>query len=333
MAALLVAYTLYIGKLWRAAFILPSAVFLLSTRSLSEYLIMVVAMWVMSIAAAGRGPERDGNGTVNRQRTALAHRRRAAALALPIMATLIFVSLALATPAPLSITIRGVETNGQFRSIWKIQALVTNQSGKPLQPHFATDASGYMTTFWNVVSGPDQLKPGQRALYTLVAPNVGSMPGVTQPFLLQAVTASPQTISSSGLFTPEHFDAYISPSYVDRVLPLGQIVVLTVQLRSPYGAPVHKRGVKVAMGQVIYAQSTLIPAEARINNAAQGQSPVVARTNANGIATFRIRDANSQGGNPIYFQAYVDPAAGFPYGYSEVVSVQWGDLPAAHRNS
>ena len=118
---------------------------------------------------------------------------------------------------------------------------VTNRTNHTLTPHFATDASGYLTTFWNVVSGPPRLRPHQIANYTLVAPNVGSMPGVTQPFLVQVVTASPQTLSSSSLFTPEPFDSEISPSYVNRVVPLGQTVTLDVGLRSPYGAPVRQK--------------------------------------------------------------------------------------------
>lgn len=231
--------------------------------------------------------------------------------------------MALTAAPPLSIRIESVVTNGQFQSIWQIVASVSNGSEHTVAPHFATNASGYMTTFWNVVDGPRRLRPGQAARFTLVAPNVGSMPGVTQPFVLQAVTAAPDTISSSTRFTPERFDCYISPNYVDRVLPLGSQVTLNVELRSPYGAPVHQAGVPVALGQVIYGQNELIPSEASINGASEGQTPVVALTDAQGQATFNIANASVQGGNPVYFQAYVDPDNGFPYGYSEVVSVQW----------
>jgi hypothetical protein len=180
-----------------------------------------------------------------------------------------------------------------------------------------------MTTFWNVVTGPETLGPGREATYTLVAPNVGSMPGVTQPFVLQAVTASPESISSSAVFTPQRFDCYILPSYVDSLVPLGGSVSLTVQLRSPYGAAIHSRGVPVALGQVIYGQNYLIAGEAEINGAPEGQSPVIALTNAEGIASFRIWDSSVQGGNPLYFQAYVNSPSGYPYGYSEIVSIQW----------
>lgn len=248
-------------------------------------------------------------------------------LSLSVAAGIACIILALTLPAPLTINIKTIETNGQFRSVWRIKALVSNRSHSRVEPHFATDASGYMTTFWNVTSGPPALNPGQEALYTLVAPNVGSMPGVTQPFVLQAVTASPETISSSSVFTPQGFDTYISPSYVDNVLPLGANVTLKVELRSPYGAPIHRAGTPIALGQVIYGQSTLIPGQAEINNAPEGHSPVIALSDKRGVATFRIRNNSVQGGNPLYFQAWVQPRRGFPYGYSEVVSVQW----ASHR--
>jgi hypothetical protein len=231
--------------------------------------------------------------------------------------------LALTAAPPFSVKVRAVETNGQLRSIWRLQALVTNNSNKTLTPHFATDASGYLTTFWNVTVGPKRLRAHQSALYTLVAPNVGSMPGVTQAFVLQVVTPSPQTISSSTLYTPEHFDSYISPSYVNHIVPLGNSVKLEVDLLSPYGAPIRRSGVHIAMTQIIYAQTDLFPGEAVINNAPEGQSPVIANTNSQGIAHFTVRYNSVQGGNPLYFQAYVSPRQGFPYGYSEVVSVRW----------
>lgn len=323
---LLVAYALYFPLLRGATFILPSIIFLFSTRSLSEYFIMMVAMWAVSVVP--HAAHRQGDVVASRKATGgsrLLGRRavRWAFLGGPLAAAIACIGLALGASAPLAIHVLTMRTNGQLRSIWRIKAQVANRSDKALAPHFATDASGYMTTFWNVLVGPSVLRPGQRATYVLVAPNVGSMPGVTQPFVLQAVTASPDTMSSSSLVTPEHFSATITPSYVDRLVPLGQEVSLTVQLRSPYGAMVHRAGVRVALGQVIYGQNALIPGEAIINHAPEGRSPVDVRTDATGVAHFVIVDRVLQQGNPLYFQAYVDPPHSFPYGYSEVVSVEW----------
>jgi uncharacterized membrane protein len=333
--ALLIFSSTYFDRLWKATFIFPSVAFLFSTRSLDEYFGMMVAMWVVSTLSPGGGltrevtalPSLDSPSDRKPRRWNRRSRHRIGArvvvLCASVAAVFVCFGLAIATPAPIRIKIESVETNGQFRSIWLIKALVTNRSDASVTPHFATDASGYMTTFWNSTAGPKILRSGESALYTLVAPNIGSMPGVTQPFLLQAVSDSPESMSSSALFTPEPFDSSISPSFVDRIIPLGKVISLQVELRSPYGAPVKQGKIRIALGQVIYAQNALIPGEAEINGAPEGQSPVIALTNGNGIAKFRVSDSSDQGGNPLYFQAYVDPVNGFPYGYSEVVSVQW----------
>lgn len=335
-AALLTIYSLFGPLLRKATFILPSVVFLFSTRSLSEYFIMMVAMWVVGVISGGENevtlPARSAPTTPDRAaahpRRLLHHNRHAIifgwlCLGAFTAATLYFVDVALSTAAPFEIRVQSMESNGQFRSIWRIRAQVVNRSTEVLQPHFATDGSGYMTTFWNIESGPRRLLAHHTSTYVLVAPNVGSMPGVTQPFVLQAVTSSPNTISSSPLQTPEEFSATVTPSYVDHFIPLGHAVSLRVQLRSPYGAPIRRAGVRIALGQVIYAQDGLIAGEAQINGAPEGRSPVVAMTNATGEASFRVADRSVQGGNPLYFQAYVNPRDSFPYGYSEVVSIQW----------
>lgn len=323
---LFLLYVRFFDRISGATFILPSLGFFFATRSLSEYFFMMVAVWLVAFLAGGTvstAPAIHSDRPVLAVGGRLRVRTSSMVLGAGCILAGVFIGSAMLTPAPLKMTIQSVESNGQFQGIWRIKAQVTNQTGHRLDPHFATNASGYMTTFWNVVNGPSSVGPHRRAVYDLVAPNIGSMPGVTQPFYLQAVTASPDTISSSGLFVPEQFSCYISPNYVDRIVPFGQRVALQVTLRSPYGAPVHRGGVPVALGQVIYGQDSLIPAEGSINGEAIGQTPIVLATNSQGTASFTVSDSFAQGGNPLYFQAYVDPTSGFPYGYSETVSVQW----------
>jgi uncharacterized membrane protein len=326
--ALIVVYLLYFPSLWRATFILPCIVLFFPTRSLAEYFMTLIAVWTVSVANAGSGPRSTVTGGLAvhafHHTTAARRRRWTASLGvgafLPAAACLV---TAVVTPAPLVLQIRSVVTNGQLQGVWQMAVQATNRSRATLAPHFAANYVGQMTSFWHVTAGPAKLRPGQTATYTLVAPNLGSMPGITEPFVLQAVTATPETISSTALYTPQFFDSYITPSYVDEVEPLGRTVSLQIELRSPYGAEIRRAGVRVALGELIYAQDALIPAEATINNAPEGQTPVLAVTDSDGLATFRVRDAYIQGGNPVYFQAYVDPSVGYPYGYSEIVSVLW----------
>ena len=326
-AAFIFIYLLYFSSLWRATFVLPCVVLFFPTRSLAEYFTTLIAVWTISFANAGSGPGSTVRGdlAVRTHRHSTARRRRwMASLGVgTFLPAAVFLVIAVATPAPLVLQIRSVVTNGQLQGVWQMTVQTRNRSGNTLVPHFAANYVGQMTSFWHVTAGPAQLRPGQTATYTLVAPNVGSMPGITEPFVLQAVTAAPETISSTALYTPQFSDCYITPSYVNKVELLGRTVILQVELRSPYGAEIRRSGVRVALGQLIYAQDALIPAEATINGAPEGQSPVLAVTDSDGLATFRVRDAYVQGGNPVYFQAYVDPSAGYPYGYSEIVSVLW----------
>lgn len=324
---LLSLFVVRFDRLGRAAFILPSIAFFLPTRSLAEYFMTLPAVWIVSIVTT-RSDEFEQAELVPRSVNRLpGGRSLRRVLPFAIIGTLGISTAAMAVgalsiPAPFSMKILSVETNGQLEGVWRLNVGLTNHSSHRLTPHFATNTVGQATTYWNIVKGPASLAPHSSATYSLVAPNRGSMPGITTPFLLDAYTDHPNTVSSSNLYTPEQYATALSPSYVDQVLRPGQATVVRVELRSPFGASISKANVRVALGQIIYGQNSLIPSEARINAAPVGRTPVTALTNANGVATFRLVD-NAPQGQPIYFQAWVDPKGSFPYGYSDIVSVFW----------
>ena len=59
--------------------------------------------------------------------------------------------------------------------------------------------------------------------------------------------------------------------------------------------------------------STSTPRNAIINGGQEGQTPVEAATDADGVATFRISSPVAAS-NPVYFEAnLVKPGAGYPY--------------------
>jgi uncharacterized membrane protein len=330
--AIIVVYTAFFHHAWRVAFVLPSVVLFFPARSLTEYVVTLIAVWIVSLVAPGNGPDPFRRPRMVRVRGTstsawLRRNRQAVRGALLAIAALVpgtlLLALALTTPAPMAMKIVSVSTNGQFERVWQLKVQVTNRSHETLDPHFTAHATSQLTPFWTIRRGPARLEAGRTGSYTLVAPNVGSMPFITQPFIVQAVTPQPETISSSQVYTPQSFSCYITPSYIDQAVPLGHTVTLQVQLRSPFGSQVRKKGVTIALGQIIYGQTALIPSEAEINGALEGQTPVTARTNSDGVAIFRVRDDSIQGGNPVYLQAYVDPTTGFPYAYSEIVSIIW----------
>jgi uncharacterized membrane protein len=321
---ILFAFVAWFPRFGRAAFVLPSLAFFFATRSLAEYFMTVVGVWVVSIATNENGQRSVATEPHRAQRKhPLMRRANVIWVSVLSLGSLLFCAAALADPAPLNMRIMGVTTNGQLEGVWRVMVQVTNKSSSALSPHFATNTVGQASTFWNVSKGPNVLAPHHTATYTVVAPNRGSMPGIATPFLLEAYTDNPNSISSTSLFTPDPYTTALNPSYVDSALRVGQTVVLTSELRNPFGALVHKAGVRIALGQVIYAQNSLIPSEASINSDPAGRTPVFARTDADGEATFRITDDQLQG-QLLYFQSWIQTKGHFPDGYSEIVSVNWG---------
>jgi hypothetical protein len=146
------------------------------------------------------------------------------------------------------------------------------------------------------------------------------MPGIVAPFVVLGTTTSPDTLSVSPQFVPRPYSADLEPGSVDQVIARNGAVVFHVYLRSPFGGLVRKGGVRVALGQVIYGQGTLIDAEGSINGHPEGETPVYAYTTFQGVATFVVSDPQAQE-QPLYLQAWI--AASYPYGYSAIVLVTW----------
>jgi hypothetical protein len=99
-------------------------------------------------------------------------------------------------------------------------------------------------------------------------------------------------------------------------------VTLTVQLDKRYGSGVPRAGVPVTLGQVIYGQDALIPAESSINGEPEGTSPVTAYTDATGQATFVVVGVQAQD-DPVMYEAWLGGNGTVPHGYSNMVSVQY----------
>jgi len=88
------------------------------------------------------------------------------------------------------------------------------------------------------------------------------------------------------------------------------------------GGPRTTSGVSVALSQIVYSQDGLLPGEASIDGASEGQSPIVRRTDHSGKVAFTIVGVQAQS-DPVYFQSWLVPPSGVPTGYSNIVSVQF----------
>jgi hypothetical protein len=154
------------------------------------------------------------------------------------------------------------------------------------------------------------------------------MPGVNSPFSVQAFTADPPTVSKSDARQVSQLRTALTPSSHPSAVPVGTPVELKVQLRDEFGSPIRRSGEPVSLGQVVYAQAGLLAGTASINGAPQGQSPVVARTDADGIAEFSVVGVEAWR-DPVYLQAWVEEPGAAPGAYSNVTSIRFteGEQP------
>jgi uncharacterized membrane protein len=196
--ALLIVYVARFRTVGRLCFVLPLAALFVSGRSLAEYwmtLIAVIAVGSLTadqdVISSVRPPRGLGHLSRARERVALL------ALFLPAAACLV---LALATPQPLAIHIISARSNAALRSVQELRLSVQNRSDEALRPHFATNADG-QSVFWNVRSGPRALAPHAAAVYELTAPDDSATVPNGTPFVVEAVTPSPRTISSTSSFS------------------------------------------------------------------------------------------------------------------------------------
>ncbi len=236
---------------------------------------------------------------------------------------------ALVTRAPLAMHIVATQSTGQVGTIDQVTVTVANRTDHVQRPHFTVDAAGHATTFWNPVdltgrSVVPQIGAHGSATFVLRAPNTGSMPAVSTPMFVMAFTSGPSAISTSNRYLVSELTAEITPDAVNSAVPVHTPLDLAVQLEDPYGEPVHRAGVTIVLGQVVYASSGLLPGESSIDGYAEGASPVSQVTDATGTAHFTVVGDQVQR-QPVFYEAWLDDAVSVPHGYSNQVSVQYTD--------
>lgn len=314
-----------------------AAVFFLPSRSFDEYfleaapLVLVAPLAVMAPRPAvprTLGGVQAPPGTVTRPVRAPSpagptHRGRwqvAAAVSLAVAVAAAGAALLVRPPVRLSVVAE--HSTGQLDTVDRLTVTVQNRSSAAVTPHYATDQTGQQSAFWNVASGPRRLRPGERATVVLAAPDVASMPSLLSGFVVNAYLAHPAAVATSKKVILQHYGSVLTPLGVGHPVPVGRPVTLHVQLTDTLGAPVHRAGVHVDLGQVVYGQTTLGYGEASINGSPEGATPVGATTDAAGRATFVVRGVQAPR-DPVFFEAWVVPPGGLPTSYSNQVDVQF----------
>jgi uncharacterized membrane protein len=336
MVALLVTEAASWPALRSSFVLLSSLVLFFATRSLGSYLVelfpaaLAAAVTVKPITSVSRQRRFEtspfpaaGNQAssapeqVPRSRAAWRYAAVAACSALAAAG----VAGALFSPSPLAMRIVGVHTTGQLSTVDWVAVHVLNRSGGPARPHFSVELGGVLTTFWHAGGGPAVLGPGRSATYTLLAPNTPAMPPVAGGFEVIGFTKGPDTVSRTGAYLPTRDHLVVSPDALSTPVVAGRSVVIRAELFDPLDQPIHRAGVPVYLGQIIYSQAGPRAPSTTINGSLPGQTRVMALTDRRGVATFAIH-ATAASAAPVDFQAnLVDSKDHYPYGYSPILMI------------
>ncbi len=319
LALLLFAYLATYPRLRPATFALPAVALFFASRSYGSYLVALVPAGVVG-AFTTAVPTRASPPPGARRRW---RRWCMAGAGLAAAAVCASLAWALGARAPLRLRISGLRTTGQLATVEQLTLRVANTTGRVLRPSFTLAEGGGLTTFWLVARGPRALAPGAAATYTLQAPNFPAQPSIQGGFSVLAFTRHPPSLSTSGPYDPGALHVALVPDAVNAPLPTGRALVVLAQLRDRLDRRVRRAGVAVALGQIIYDQSGLQFSEAQVNGRPPGQTPVVAYTDAGGVATFRIV-GTAASADPVYFEAnLVNDRFFYPYGYSEILPIRF----------
>ena len=224
-------------------------------------------------------------------------------------------------------SIESVRTTGQLATVDQMTVSVTNNSSHGVRPSFTVDEGLTMTAFWRRVHGPPVLGSHQEARYTIQAPSYFAAPSINNGFQVLAFSDSPATVSRTGSYVPSLWRVVLRPSAINLPVAKGQTFTVRAEIVNRLDQPIRAANIPVYLGQVIYAQGGTQTSEAIINNGAEpgneGQTPVHALTNAQGVAVFTIR-STVVNHDPVYFEAnLVKDNSAYPYGYSPILAVRF----------
>jgi hypothetical protein len=172
--ALLIGYAAGFRRMAPAVAILPSLLFVLSTRSNSEYFESFVPLWVVAVMGADRAevaaarvlrlavPRVRG---VTASRLLTSRRLTIAITAGLLTGALALYELGLSGRAPVALHPLHLQVNGSRVSAVTVD--VTNNSDRTVRPQYYVDQRIAINDPWRVTIGPESLQPHQRARLTL----------------------------------------------------------------------------------------------------------------------------------------------------------------------
>ena len=293
-------YTTAYRRLKPIAVMLPALAFLVATRSMANYFVMLT-LPAMVAACTVRTPA----SPLPAWRTLLlaTPRRRIAVLG---STGLVAVSLivALAWPAPLSLRIAGVYAYQGGSAVNRLAVSATNTSGSTASPVFFVRSAGEVGDPWLVVSGPPALAAGATATYVLQGRNSFNVLSIFGTFRVIATTTSPAAISVSLPYSTTSWRVDIAPSVVKNPVRPGMPLHFTVQVADGTDQPVHRAGMAVFMRVTAGPSHSVAAAHVRINGTPYTGAPVTASTDAQGVARYTVTIGRSST-TPLFISAFI----------------------------
>jgi uncharacterized membrane protein len=294
-----------------ATFLLPSIVLFFAARSFGSYLVMLIPAAVAAAASTRQLP------------LSACWRRWRAVAASGAVACGAVITVALTAASPLAMSIMSVSTTGQLATVAQLSLAVTNRSGHAVRPSFTIEEGTTTTAFWRQLAGPPVLRPHQTARYTLVAPSYFAMPSISTGFQVLAFASGPASVSRTSAYVASLWRVVLQPATVNVPVRVGAPVRVRAEIVNRLDRPIRVANMPVYLGQVIYAERGLQFSQAVINDSPEGQTPVEARTNSAGVATFTVTSPVASS-NPVYFEAnLLQPSQLYPYGYSPILAVRF----------
>ena len=315
----LIAFIVFYPRTKAIAILIPSIVLFFSERSFASYLVMLllpalVAACSIQLDAPPSVPVMEYLWGSTIRRTIVIGSLGLFGIAL--LATTLF-------EQPVKLEIQSVTTTGQLATVIDATVNVTNNTGHSIHPVFSSEGGGAITAPWNITTGPKSLSANSSATYVIQAPNFFAQPSLSGGFQIVALTTSPAAMSVSGPYTPTNWHVNLNPEAVNKPVLIGIPTTFEAQVLNSTNNAVDRAGIPVYLGQVSYAQQGLIFTEAVINKGQIGQTPIEARTNSQGVATFVITGTQASI-DPVYFEAnLINSQASYPYGYSDIVPIRF----------
>lgn len=170
--------------------LLPLLAIFLSLRSMGGYFVFVFPIVVL-VATTGTALSRPPLGPRVRRGLSVA----TAAL---VGASLAALTLGLATPSPLSISVQRATVGNHHL---EADAVVRNSGTRALDIHFLLAENGTSKEELGIQSGPPVLGPGMTASYQLVSTVGVLVPSAGAPFQIEVATVQPETLAATAQIT------------------------------------------------------------------------------------------------------------------------------------